>query len=57
MPGAAAIVREFLTERRDLPEALRRVVLQSAHELFRAADLAREESPDASAPDDASSSD
>jgi aminopeptidase N len=37
--SAASIVREFLNDRQDLPDALRRVVLQSADELFRAAEI------------------
>ena len=36
--GAAKIVRDFLTEHKDYPIQLRRIILQSADELFRAAE-------------------
>jgi aminopeptidase N len=41
----AAIVRTFLDERRDLPPRLRRIVLQSADELFRASEIVESEPP------------
>jgi aminopeptidase N len=37
-PAAAKVVRDFLSEQRDYPVRLRRIVLQSADELFRAAE-------------------
>jgi len=37
-PTAAEVVRTFLAEQRDYPVRLRRVILQSADELFRAAE-------------------
>jgi aminopeptidase N len=41
---AARVVREFLDETPEMPDALRRVVQQSAHELFQAAVIVRAES-------------
>ena len=38
-PTAAAIVREFLAERPDLPPRLRAKLLQSADPLFRSAEI------------------
>jgi aminopeptidase N len=38
-PSAAAIVREFLAERMEYPRYLRRIVLQAADNLFRAASI------------------
>jgi aminopeptidase N len=51
---AARIVREFLDERPELPDALRRVVLQSAHELFQASRIVRADSTGAAGVESAS---
>ncbi len=40
-PRAAAIVRDFLDQKADLPPRLRQKLLQSADPLFRAASLAK----------------